>query len=344
VTNACAGVISSLSAAIDAVVGPLLPPPGTPVALLDFPNHANVGDSAIWLGESEFLRRHGANVAYACDLHTYSRDRLASRLGRDGVILLHGGGNLGDFWYHHQEFRERVIASFPNHRIVQLPQTIFFHRHEGDPRGDDWTADQCARVFNAHRRLTVLCRDERSLEFAKRRFTGPSALCPDMALAVGAIERPCEPDVDVLWLARTDSEAAAPWDDESRAGVLREDWLEEPDFELRGRNKALAAAIAENPADWEQLQTDLGATYDPLARERVARGCAQLSRGRAGITDRLHGHILCTLLGLPHVVLDNSYGKIAGFREAWTKPCALAKRAATPEEAVRVARELARRA
>ena len=35
------------------------------------------------------------------------------------------------------------------------------------------------------------------------------------------------------------------------------------------------------------------------------------------MTDRLHGHIMATLLGKPHVVIDNFYGKIANFIHAW---------------------------
>ena len=36
------------------------------------------------------------------------------------------------------------------------------------------------------------------------------------------------------------------------------------------------------------------------------------------VTDRLHAHILSLLLDIPHVVLDNSYGKVGGFVDAWT--------------------------
>ncbi len=293
--NPCQDVIGSLSAKIDRVAGPLLPGGDVPVALLDFPNHYNVGDSAIWLGETDWLRRQRANVSYVCDVETYSKERLAARIGERGVILLHGGGNLGDFWYHHQQFRERVIQDFPANRIIQLPQTIYFV--------NAWAADQCATVFNSHPDLTILCRDQPSIEFARKRFDGARVLCPDMALALGPIPRPQAPAVDVFWLARTDTEslgAAAPGE---LAGVERDDWLEEGPSELRDRNHALSIALKENPADWQKLQDDLGATYDPLARERVARGCRLLSRGRAVITDRLHGHILCTLLGIPHVVL-----------------------------------------
>jgi pyruvyl transferase EpsO len=36
------------------------------------------------------------------------------------------------------------------------------------------------------------------------------------------------------------------------------------------------------------------------------------------VTDRLHAHILSVLLDLPHVVLDNNYGKVSGFMSCWT--------------------------
>ncbi|WP_276524270.1 polysaccharide pyruvyl transferase family protein, partial [Enterobacter hormaechei] len=51
---------------------------------------------------------------------------------------------------------------------------------------------------------------------------------------------------------------------------------------------------------------------DPTARarRRVERGLRLLSRGERIVTDRLHGHILSLLLGIPHVVLDNDYGKL----------------------------------
>ena len=56
---------------------------------------------------------------------------------------------------------------------------------------------------------------------------------------------------------------------------------------------------------------------ESAARARVARGCALLSSGRVVITDRLHAHILSLLLGIPHAVLDNSYGKLGRFLDQW---------------------------
>jgi exopolysaccharide biosynthesis predicted pyruvyltransferase EpsI len=58
--------------------------------------------------------------------------------------------------------------------------------------------------------------------------------------------------------------------------------------------------------------------YDRLADARVRRGLDLLSSGRYVIADRLHAHILALLLGIPHHALDNSYGKLAAFIDAWT--------------------------
>ncbi len=61
-----AALPAELAERVRATVAPLLPV-GEPVALLDFPNHMNVGDAAIWLGERALLRSLGVPVAYACD-------------------------------------------------------------------------------------------------------------------------------------------------------------------------------------------------------------------------------------------------------------------------------------
>src|SRR5260370_19638541 len=108
-----AGIVGSLARTIADVLTPLIPR-GTPCALLDFPNHANVGDSAIWLGESNWLRRAGADLVYVCDLESYAPARLAARLG-DGIVLLHGGGNLGAFGIARPQFREHRPQNLPRH-------------------------------------------------------------------------------------------------------------------------------------------------------------------------------------------------------------------------------------
>lgn len=40
--------------------------------------------------------------------------------------------------------------------------------------------------------------------------------------------------------------------------------------------------------------------------------------GRLVVTDRLHAHVLAGLMGVPHIVVDNSYGKVAAIHGEYT--------------------------
>ncbi|WP_322963419.1 polysaccharide pyruvyl transferase family protein [Sphingomonas fuzhouensis] len=275
--------------------------PGQPYALVDFPDHANVGDSAIWLGEIALLRDIGAgDPAYIARWDDF--DEAAFRAAcPSGPILIHGGGNLGDIWPHHQHFREQLLTRFRDRRIVQLPQSIHFR--------DAANRDQFARITGDHPDFHLLVRDERSLEIASRHFDGPTMLAPDSAFGLGSLARPVAADCRYLMLLRSDAER-----------VMRDD------APLTG----LPGAVA---LDW--LDEALVSATSPQARAqaRVERGLRLLARGEQVVTDRLHGHILSLLLGIPHVVLDNDYGKVAAYIAAWTGDGPLVRQAASPVEA-----------
>jgi pyruvyl transferase EpsO len=61
------------------------------------------------------------------------------------------------------------------------------------------------------------------------------------------------------------------------------------------------------------------------------------------VTDRLHAHLLCLLLGLPHVVLNDRHGKVRGYWETWRHDrwWPAARLAPTPDQAIQQARLLA---
>ncbi|AHG88409.1 polysaccharide pyruvyl transferase [Gemmatirosa kalamazoonensis] len=318
--------VEALRDTVLATVGPLLG--SAPHALVDFPNYPNVGDSAIYLGQLACLRALGVGApAYVCDLATYDRAALARRVG-GGTILLAGGGNFGDLWPSVQAVREDVIRSFPANRVVQLPQTIHFRDPAALRRARD--------VVRAHPALTLLVRDAPSLEIARRELGADARLCPDMAFCLGSLRRPRAPDHDVVRLARTDAEAATAPND---AGVPTVDWMDEPETALRRLNWRLTAAVRKRRPGAAMLART---TYGPLARQRLRRGLRMLAAGRAVITDRLHGHILALLLGIPHVLLDDAHGKLAGFHAAWTHDVVGVRHATSLAEAVAAARDLAR--
>lgn len=95
------------------------------VSLFDIPTHENVGDNMIWEGELAYLRKLGKRVSYETDVFRHSNSTF-DKLAHGTPILLHGGGNFGDIWPIFQDFRESVVRSYPDRRIIQLPQTVYF--------------------------------------------------------------------------------------------------------------------------------------------------------------------------------------------------------------------------
>ncbi len=325
-------LISSLSGRIHEVLQPLLPRKSV-CALFNFPNHSNPGDSASWLGARAYLRKIAARVVYTCELATYSEEQLRAKLN-GGTILLHGGGNLGDLYPNLQRRRENVIEAFPDRKIIQLPQAIDFREKTNLSRARD--------VFDRHPDLTLLVRDQRSLEFARNEFRAPSFLCPDMAFALGALDWHKSPKCPIVWLSRSDKEAsgyAVPNGADDL--VERTDWLEETALRDRA-SSVLITHFSRRAQSQPRLSALVLRAYDFLARQRLIRACRLLTRGRVVLTDRLHGHILSLLLGLPHVLMDDRYGKAKAFYTTWTMGCELTHWSDSPAEGLEKARSIAR--
>jgi pyruvyl transferase EpsO len=324
-------------------------PTNRPYALIDYPNHENVGDAAIWVGERALLRQHEREVAYVADIASYSSRALRQRIGPGGVILLHGGGNLGDLYPHHQALRESVITAFPRNQVIVMPQTATFRTKE--------TIERTRRVFDGHPDLTVLVRDEDSLQLMQHNFSTRSLLAPDSAFALpdnafklgqAATQYPRLPPI--RWLARTDAEAGTypvsqSGDPSLAPDVFVTDWVGKRSASLRlvawrqatlvsgGASRVLAARLS-------ALDGWLARSYDELAAMRVEYGLQLLGRAQVIVTDRLHGHILALILGIPHVLLNDRYDKVGRFYRTWTRHHPAVQFASDPMDALSKARAL----
>lgn len=318
--------IARLQARLDEQLAPLIG--DGPVALVDYPDHANVGDSVIWLGETAWLRARGLAPAYVSTIRAHDHDALAAAVP-EGPILLHGGGNFGTLWQVHQDFRLAMLGRFPDRPIVQLPQSIFFD--------DEAAVADCARAIERHGRFTLCVRDEPSLAFAHRHFPCETLLVPDMAFAIVPLAR--QPaTADIFCLLRTDHEKAGSHEGRSAPPhAITGDWLKDDRSALRRTAIGTRLLGLMDSADAARVRH-----YERQAWSRVRRGIAQLSQGRVVITDRLHGHILSTLLAIPHVALDNSYRKIGNFIDAWTGRLDILRTATSLDEAQAAAIDLLR--
>jgi pyruvyl transferase EpsO len=300
--------------------------PDGPLALVDFPDYSNVGDSAIWLGQMAWLDEMGRTPVYHAAYKDFSTDDLR-HAAPDGPILINGGGNFGTLWPRHEALRLQLLRSFPGRPIVQLPQSIHFT--------DEARIDDMAQAISAHGAFTLLVRDVRSFEFARRHFDCTVQLCPDAALYLGRLRR-SPARTDIFALMRTDDEKVAQDDAPLPDGVMGDDWIQEGAGErniLRARAKIDSLFAVSQSA--KRLRR-----FRLLANWRLQRGLAMLSQGRVVVTDRLHAHILSLLLDIPHVALDNNYGKLSGFARQWTAGYRGFRQAQTREEAFQIARTL----
>lgn len=301
-------IVSTLRDKIDQVLADLTPA-DSKFALLDFPNHGNLGDSAIYVGEAEYLRRRALQPAYVACHDNCSWEQM-DELIAGGPIFIHGGGNFGDLWPWFQHFREEVMARYPGRPIIQFPQTIYYDTQE--------SIDRTARAIEKHGAFTLLTRDQRSFELASKSFQCDVRLCPDMAFQIDC-SRQRTPRRELLLHLREDQEAAGDYDTGSLindASVVRADWPEEHRSFVLGTNilslpSIIPELLANGPMGARAVK------WAERANARFQKAINLLQENRFVITDRMHGHILCVLLNLPHCVLDNSYGKTSGFMETW---------------------------
>ena len=323
---------------LDETLGGLLEP-GRPIALVNFPNHHNPGDNAIWLGTLAVLQRLRVPVGYASNWSCFSKTALREAVG-DGPLLLNGGGTFGDLYAGQEGLREHVLEHCTDRRIIQLPQSIWFEQQQN--------RDRLRRLCVAHPAFTLLVRERQSFDIAQRWFDVPALLCPDLAFGLGPLHEEASPERPLLWIGRRDREAVERAPPPAALPVL--DWLDAPledgmspatrrIFRFNGR---LLALLRAHPRQIRRRWALLAWTFRPLAEAWLRRGTRLLRSADVVITDRMHAHILAIMLGVPHVVLDNNYGKTRSTFETWTHAAGLGHWADTTDEALNLAAGLTR--
>ena len=258
----------------------------------------NKGDSAISAGELILLEWLGIKIIYFCVFRECSNDAIKTALAisknytnDELVILLQGGGTLMCYTVA-DHIRDYTITLFKNFEIVMFPQSLWIREDQTKQRMDYYK-----HVYSLHPRLTFTYRDRDSFERGKVFF--PNArplLAPDMAFQLGAFKRTMLPTHNIVWLLRMDMESQG--------------------FDLPSPSLVKLHDICFG--DWKYWSTTLGMSHIENIFLLYTNGLTFLQRGRVVITERLHGHILSVLLGIPHVVIDPINHKASTYINTWT--------------------------
>jgi len=314
-------------------------PAGKPVALLQFPYDGNVGNHMMWVATTDYLRERDIPIGYVAHANNFRSRDLRRAIG-DGPILFLGGVTISRLWPHHAASKREVAEQFPDNPIISLPSTVLFV-DEADVR-------EAATIFGNHRHVTLMTRDPVSEKQARDAFP-PSVrvmTVPDVTLRLPLQPRKGTPEVDILWLARADHEAAGFT---PPPGVRVFDWP----YVREGMRRAYYALRVSGvlskvrssplgPPMGPLLNAQIAASYRIASCDVLRRGNEILDAGKVLVTDRMHPHILAALRGQDVIVLPDKFGKNRAVYDHYTKAFKTVYWAKSSDEALELARERAR--
>ena len=256
------------------------------IVILGTPNHGNLGDYAINVAERElFADTFPDWNIFEVDLTDFPKEiyALSKILSRRDILVLTGGGNLGNQYMDDENVRRETIRLFPQNRIYIFPQTCYFTKDAGGNEEKEKTEV----IYNKHRHLFIMARDLQSFEEMKAMFRVPVQLMPDVVLTM-KMDSGRERKGAVI-LLRNDIERKYTEEQEKKIeGILKKYYtdIERTDTEI---------------SSLEFLKNKDGCLKDKLA---------QIGKAEVVVTDRLHGMVFAAITGTPCIVLDNYNHKV----------------------------------
>lgn len=277
--------------------------------LIGTPTHANIGDSAIVVAETEFLQKNGydAIVEITAREYEYARKYIVRIMPQNSDIFLPGGGNMGSLWPIEENWRSQIIEDFSQHNIVVFPQTIYY--------AEDAEAialkEKSISVYNTKPNLAIVAREKKSFCLMKQLYPNLNVLlAPDIVLSMGQQVYDVPRNGILICFRRDKEQRLLESDEEKLIYGLRE----------KGYQVELSDTMSETQITVEN-RADI-----------VRKKLQQFAKARLIITDRLHGMVFAAITGTPCLVLGNNHHKVEGTYK-WLKDLDYVEFVADMEEA-----------
>lgn len=278
--------------------------------ILDWPNYCNVGDHMIWLGQKIILKKFlNKKIIYQSSYHNCNFDILNEN--KNSTILCTGGGNFGDLYPQHQQFREKIVETFPNREVIFLPQTIYYN--------DSNNLIKTQNKLNVCNNVKIFARDIPSLNIAKTITNQINVyLGIDSAFALQIIV----PRIlrfmkaykkQPLYLIRQDKESETSNIIKNDNSIII-DWIEDDSLDHFLSIQEVMSII--NHCNLCEL---IDSEQEIQSLIYFIRAISLFSRAEHVTTDRLHAYILANIMGIKCYFYNNSYGKNKNFHETWMK-------------------------
>lgn len=264
--------------------------------LLATPNSGNLGDHAITEGVKTFVEDHFPNdhfTEFSIHQYQYEKEHIKRRIAKEDVLIITGGGFLGNLWISGENTARDIIERFPENKIVIMPQTMFYdERFEKEKE----LANSVA-IYNQHPNLTFFLRDKQSYLFVKEHFPKIKVMqAPDIVTYLNESKEPSQRE-GVLFCLRNDKEKV------DYSGVMNA-------LENYFTSKNLPISYTDTLLDFKVQEKErthyLNQKYNEFRKSKIV------------VTDRLHGMIFALITGTPCVAFNNSSGKVKGVYQ-WIK-------------------------
>ncbi|MDR3257023.1 MAG: polysaccharide pyruvyl transferase family protein, partial [Endomicrobium sp.] len=252
----------------------------------------NIGDLSIGLSEYAFLIKYFPNY----NIHQFSMVALAQYwtivkaiIQKDDLIVIHGGGNMGDIWLQEEVARRKVISTFTDNHIISFPQSVQFY--------NETELEKSKAIYCGHKKLLLTARDDTSYNRMKEYFFNNKVIrTEDIVFSSEygyyAYEEDLNKNPLILFILRSDREKSI--NSETIAHIKK----------LFAKNVDIDYTDMINGTFFENTGfLHASAVYNKLN---------EIYRASLVITDRLHAAIFAILTGTPVIVFDNSYNKISG--------------------------------
>ena len=284
---------------------------------LDAPSYGNVGDQAIAYALVRFLRTHFS----AWDIIEISEDNIIGQLAHlkhhiqpQDIIVLNGGGNIGNLYPRYEFIRRQIIRSFPHNPIVVFPSSIYFT--------DTWQgkseAKISAQIYGKHPRLVICARDSQSFRTMKTLFAQNTILlCPDIVFSLqNVFSFPSKQDKVGVCL-RNDNEKT-----------------------LTNQNKEKLFVFLKKHFSKIEILSTTSLQNNILVSEKedlVVNKLKEFAVCQLIVTDRLHGLIFAYITHTPCLIIPSRTGKVISLYNDWLSKknfvsiCSFEKRINLPE-------------
>lgn len=269
------------------------------IFIVGTPDHGNIGDHLIANAISDFLYGLGfdSNVIELtmafCNSHKHF---IKQNIRENDIIIIPGGGWMGDLYHHDEDFVRYFIKEFDN-PIIIFPQTVYYVDEDSDycKIGND--------IYLKRQNMMFCLRDFKSYEYITKLGLGEKAFYfPDMGLFYyGRVNDYFDinnriNDRTVGFCFRSDGEKVI---DDSNIKSIKE-------------NISAKYKIVDFTTDLHQYikQKD--------RKNEITKKLNEISCFKFIITDRLHAMVLARIVNVPCFFIDNKTKKISGVY-SWIK-------------------------